>query len=420
MHEEPRGPLRDGGPLSMTRQRPRRLALFACLMSVGLLVVFEGLAHVAIWALSTDARFDFTPVRDRQAEMQASVGTLLEAQGEALLQLDDELGWLYAPNYRGDLYSSNSEGLRGQREYPSAPSEGTLRIAAFGDSFIHANEVADEDGWSARLEALDPRVEALNYGVGGYGTDQALLYYQRRGLELDPDVVVLGFVEVDYARNVNRFRRFLSVHELPLFKPRFLIAHGDTRETALELVPNAFPGAESMRVLLEDADAVRQSAEHDWFYEDLVWSNPLYDHVGLVRLLSTLVSEAWRARLRPDGLYRDGQLNTDSEAFAVLVSVIERFAEIAEERGQQFVLVIFPARDADIWSDSPPAYQPLLDALDDRHIVLDLAGPLRDDPAVTPANLRRASRHYGPEANATLARAMQHLAIDQGWLPTGS
>jgi len=393
--------------------RTRRRALFAGILVFALLVVFEGLAHVAMWALSADPRFDFTKISDRHRDMQAGVRELLAAQDESLLQLDDELGWLYGADYRGELYSSNSAGLRGRREYAPIPPEGVLRIAAFGDSFVHANEVADEDGWSAQLEALDPAIEVPNYGVGGYGTDQALLYYARRGEELAPDVVVLGFVEVDYARNVNRFRRFLSTHELPLFKPRYRL----TGDDGLALVPNAFRGAEAMQVLLDDPDAVGRSAEHDWFYEDLVWSNPLYDHVGLVRLLSTVASDAWRARLRPDGLYRGRLLNTDSEAFEVLVALIERFAALAEQRGQAFVLVIFPARNGDIWGADVPTYQPLLDRLAGRHRVLDLAGPLRDDPAVTPENLRRESRHFGPEANATLARAMRDLAITEGWLP---
>ena len=386
-------------------------------MLLGLAVVFEGLAYLAIAWLGDDLRFDFTKVADRQRQMQSRVGDLLDAQGEALLQLDDELGWVYRADYRGELYSSNSLGLRGRREYAPEPPDGVLRIAAFGDSFVHANEVGDDESWSARLEDLDPRIEVPNYGVGGYGTDQALLYYARRGQELSAQVVALGFVEVDYARNVNRFRRFLSVHELPLFKPRFVLGEGGDR--ALELIPNAFPGADSMRILLDDPDAVRRSAERDWFYQPLVWSNPLYDHVALVRLLSTLLSEAWRARLRPDGLYRGAQLNPDSEAFVMLVALVERFTALAEQRGQHFVLVIFPSRDEDVWGEGPPAYQPLLEALDGRHTALDLAASLRDDPQITPSNLRLAGRHYGPEANATLAREMRRLAIERGWLPTG-
>lgn len=409
----------------MVRQRPRHRLVFALILLGVLALILEGFAYAALGLLRADSRFDFTPIAERQRELVGKVEELLAAQGDGLLALDDELGWVYRPDYRGELYSSNALGMRGRRDYAESVPEGTLRIAAFGDSFVHANEVADDEAWSFQLEEIDPAVEVLNYGVGGYGTDQALLYYERRGEELDPSVVLLGFVEVDYARNVNRFRRFLSVHELPLFKPRF--ADPVEREGALELIPNPFPDAAAMETLLREPDRVRGASEGDWFFEPIEWSNPLYDRLASVRLFSTLWADVWRARLRPDGLYRDGVLNTDSEPYRVLVAIIDRFAELAAARGQAFVLVIFPGGDAQIFGDETPAYQPLLD----RYVgvadgaeppvrVLDLAPSLRNDPAVDATNLRRASGHYGPEANHTVARSIHALLADEGWLPGDS
>ena len=397
----------------------RRRRLFVAALVGAVLLLLEGLAHLAMALLARDPRFDFTPVHERMREMQEGVRELLDSQGEALVALDDELGWVYAADYRSRLYSSNSFGLRGRREYTRLPPEGGLRIAAFGDSFVHGNEVSDAECWSAQLEAADPRIEVLNYGVGGYGTDQALLYSERRGRELGATVAVLGFVEVDYARNVNRFRRFLAVHELPLFKPRFALRPGASGADALELIPNPFPGAETLRDLLREPSLVRRAAERDWFYAPLIWSNPLYDWLGLVRLASTVASDAWRAQLRPDGLYRGGRLNTDSEAFAVLVALVERFARGAGERGQHAVLMIFPGRESDVWGEPPRTYQPLLEraaGLASLH-VLDLADALRRDGAVSPANWLEPSRHFGPEANHTVALALRELVLAEGWLP---
>jgi hypothetical protein len=160
--------------------------------------------------------------------------------------------------------------------------DGTLRIAAFGDSFDPANEVTDEESWSARLEGLDGRVEAANYRVGGCGTDQALLLYHRRGLELSPQVVLLGFSDVDYARNVNRYRRFWSANSLPLFNPRFRLTRADA--SRLELLPSAFRDAAAMRVLLDRPNEVLRSAEHDWWFQPLEWRNPLYDRLDSLRV----------------------------------------------------------------------------------------------------------------------------------------
>lgn len=401
----------------MSRLPGSRFAVFTAALIVLTLLALEVVARVAIAVLQPDPRFDFTPIADRERERRQKLEELLETQGRALVELDAELGWRYRADYRGRLYSSNSVGVRGRREYAPTPPPGSLRIAAFGDSFVHGNEVGDDEAWSAVLETLDPRFEVLNYGVGGYGTDQALLLYERLGADLDAQVVLLGFVEVDYARNVNRFRRFLSVSELALFKPRFVL--DDSATGALTLVPNPFPSETELRGLLEAPDAIVRAAPHDWFYQPLVWRNPLYDVSGLARLVSSGISDAWRARLRPDGLYAGNRFNTSSEAYRVLLALVDRFAELAEARGQHFVLLIFPSRDSDIWGDGPPVYQPLLDDLDGRHLVLDLAGTLRADPTLAPDNLRKTSNHYGVAANAAVGRAVRDFAIDQGWITTG-
>jgi len=48
--------------------------------------------------------------------------------------------------------------------------------SAFGDSFTHGDEVRDNEAWPFRLsELLGCEVE--NFGVGGYGQDQAYLKY---------------------------------------------------------------------------------------------------------------------------------------------------------------------------------------------------------------------------------------------------
>jgi hypothetical protein len=143
-------------------------------------------AAIPLLERATDLRF--RPVGERLAAQTEALRRLLDAQGATLLQLDGEIGWTYAASRRAGVYSSNSQGLRGTREYAPAPPAGVLRIAAFGDSFVHGNEVADDAAWGARLEQLGPGVELLNHGVGGYGTDQALLLFRRRGQELHPAI----------------------------------------------------------------------------------------------------------------------------------------------------------------------------------------------------------------------------------------
>jgi hypothetical protein len=79
-----------------------------------------------------------------------------------------------------------------------------------GDSFTYGIGVADDETFSARLEALDPRLEVLNTGVNGYGTAQELLLLRDQGLALRPDVVVVVFFWNDLGNNYKQpFSRFV-------------------------------------------------------------------------------------------------------------------------------------------------------------------------------------------------------------------
>lgn len=383
------------------------------LLAVGvLLLLTEGLSYLSIAVLEWRTDADFTRIAERKRELVARIGELLDAQGEALLALDSELGWRYRADYRGTPYSSNSRGQRGRREYAEAVPDGVVRLAAFGASFVHANEVADDAAWSAVLERLEPRVEVLNHGVGGYGTDQALLLMRRELAALDAHVVVLGFAEIDLARNLNRFRRFLSPHDHALSKPRFEL---DERGE-LWLVPDPFPDEASLRALADEPDRVFRAGPGDAFFEPLEWRNPAYDWLASVRLASTALTRAWRSRLGPDSIYRGGRLNPESEGFRLLVALVRQFAAEVQGTGRQFLFVIFPARDRDIWGEDPPAYAPLLAALDDLP-VLDLAEALRADPALGPENLWQPGRHYSAEANVAVARAVGQALAAARLLP---
>lgn len=385
-----------------------------------MLTVLEGGSRVALHWLEDDPRLDLLPLRERLAEQTDEIRAVLAAQGRKLLQLDAELGWVYAPNVRSDRYASGPQGARGTRSYEASPPPGVLRIAAFGDSFVHGNEVNDDEVWSHRLEQIDPGIEVANFGVGGYGLDQALLLFARRRAAFTSHVVVLGFAEVDLARHVNRYRRFLATHELPLFKPRFRL--GPPRadgHPALVLLPTPFPGSDGLARLLDEPWRVREAGVDDWFYQPLVWENPLFDAVALVRLPVGVVAPAWRRLASRDRLYRDGVFNADAEAFRLLVALVRQFAADAHAAGSHFLLVIFPGRDEEIWGAQRATYTPLLDAL--RGLaVLDLAPVLRASPGIDAANLRAPEGHYGVEAQAVVARAIQASITERGWRAAAS
>ena len=129
-------------------------------------------------------------------------------------------GWAVKANARdlpafsnGATVNTNSEGVRGQREYANPKPPGITRILVFGDSFTFGDEVSDDETYAAQLERMLPGTEVVNLGVHGYGHDQMLLYLEEVGARYQPDVVLLGFVFIDMTRNLLGFRDFA--------KPRF-------------------------------------------------------------------------------------------------------------------------------------------------------------------------------------------------------
>jgi hypothetical protein len=247
--------------------------------------------------------------------------------------LDRELGWMYRPGFRSATDHLNAAGLRSLREYSPRVPVGHVRVAAFGDSFVYGNEVPDSSAWTAQVERMDSAVEVLNYGVGGYGLDQAFLRYLREGERFQPELVVIGFVPDDLPRVVNVYRRFISSREVPLIKPRFVLGS----RGALQLLAEHVPDAEGYRAYVEEPSRVRDLGKLDYWYEPLIYDNPLYDWSATVRVFSN----GW-ARLRQrawdtNRLLADNKFNEGSEAFRIQVAVMEAFVKaVSDLSGQAF------------------------------------------------------------------------------------
>lgn len=83
----------------------------------------------------------------------------------------------------------------------------TRCAASFGDSFTYGNEVQKDQSYSARLaKLLGCRVD--NYGVGGYGLDQAILKMEYLGIK--NSVVIIGIYDEMLKRNLAASHRFYA------------------------------------------------------------------------------------------------------------------------------------------------------------------------------------------------------------------
>jgi len=96
----------------------------------------------------------------------------------------------------GHEVSFNSAGMR-DREHVTKKPTGVFRILLLGDSFMEALQVPFEASLPSLLERrleqeTGKRVEVINAGVSGWGTDDELRYLTMYGLKYQPDLVVVA------------------------------------------------------------------------------------------------------------------------------------------------------------------------------------------------------------------------------------
>jgi hypothetical protein len=169
------------------RRRPRKriyllFAAFSVLLLLLIVVAAEALLGI------------FAPPRWQQLSERrhAEFDPLLGWVNEKRVELPDA----YGP---GVGLSTNSRRFRGSREVDDAIPSGKTRIVCSGDSFTLGYGVADAETYPHQLELCDPRLEVVNMGQGGYGVDQAYLWYERDAT-FEHDIQVFAFITHDLRR----------------------------------------------------------------------------------------------------------------------------------------------------------------------------------------------------------------------------
>jgi hypothetical protein len=250
-------------------------------------------------------------------------------QPEAFYVPDTALGWAVGPGRRSrdGLYLSSTEGLRsaiqGQRLADTPPDN---RIALYGDSFAFSEEVPYADSLAPKLDAelkADGRV--LNFGVPGFGVDQAVLRFRQTVREWSPRVAILTFIDDDLYRVANVYA-FLKVDwGLPVSKPRFVLADDQLRLLNVPTLSgeDLFGRASIFDLPLLDRDIEFQAAR---------WRRHPLHASWLLRLLNGLFP-TWPP---------PSELLSDKAIAAVSTRIIEEFVREAVAAGVAPVVAYFP------------------------------------------------------------------------------
>lgn len=149
---------------------------------------------------------------------------------------DSELGWVRKPNtfhlesgkYGETKWSINGNGARTNPGFDETVS----KISCYGDSFTFCRQVKDYETWEHFLSKLQ-KTNVLNFGVGNYGIDQALLRLKREYSKNKTPIVILAVVPDTISRILSIWKHYYEYGNTFGFKPRFIIRNGE-----LELIKN--------------------------------------------------------------------------------------------------------------------------------------------------------------------------------------
>ena len=343
-------------------------------------------------------------------ERARELAQLYEARGErTYFVYDSDLGWTVRPNGSSDdgLYHANERGVRvGEARRPTSlrPAAGVYRIALFGDSFTHANDVPFEQTWGHVLgEALRERgvrAEVLNLGGSGYAMNQALLRFRKEGRALSPHLVVFGFQRTNVLRNLNLIRLIYNPDSGLIFaNPRFVL-EGD----ALRQINWPAPRPAEIPALLADFPSW-EFAPYEFFYQP-----EHYRDRSVFAFRSVALVSAW---LFADFTHKRKDYDffaPRSEARRLARAILDAFELETEAIGAELLVVNLPTRKPlkrllrdrelkyqDLWAEIARDFQ----AVDPGPELVALARREGLDTLFAPVG-----GHYSGSSNAVIGRAV--------------
>lgn len=224
------------------------------------LVVLYGLVEVFFVFLvySVRKRFQWfiTPLDERPVIDDVGLRKFIEHG------FDSELGWVRKPNTW-----HNEHGVNGQTTYhinsygarlnPAADGK-EQHISTYGDSFCFCRQNNDDETWQYYLSCLT-NTDVLNFGVGNYGYDQALLRLKREYRNNRTNRVFIAVVPSTIVRVLCVWKHYNEFGNVFGFKPRFDLEGG-----SLKLVPNIVRCEADFHSLDHFFDYMKK---HDYFYE---------------------------------------------------------------------------------------------------------------------------------------------------------
>ncbi|MHB8622277.1 MAG: hypothetical protein ACYC9J_06210 [Sulfuricaulis sp.] len=241
---------------------------------------------------------------------------------------DPVLGWPSRDSFGHGEYDRSGSRIVPNFPDPALPS----CIALFGDSFTWGDEVTPEYAYGNVLSGL-MGCRVANYGVVGYGTDQAYLRYDRV-IKEDAPIVILGYYSDNITRNINQERGFITDQPLGL-KPRFILEGNQ-----LKLIP--LPTLTKTQ-LLSLGSRAQELLPYDYFAPGGPSGIRTLKFPFTLSVLGAFRHYRIQAKIRGIPSYAPFyDPGHPSQALPVTVAIIKAFVSEAQRRNQKSMVVLIP------------------------------------------------------------------------------
>ena len=182
------------------------------------------------------------------------------------------LGWDLAINLR------NNFGARRSKDYPQ---KSLYKMKIVGDSFTMGAEVSTKQTFASVIEQKT-EWECINFGVGAYGPDQALLKYEIKNI--NTEYTMLGILCENIGRVVSRYPAFYMREWIPP-KPRFIRNNGN-----FVLIENPIRTPDDLRQLMDENFTETLKINDYWvnYYENVLGAPAKLEWPAIYTLINHL------------------------------------------------------------------------------------------------------------------------------------
>lgn len=303
---------------AITRRSPLRSARLVAIWLIFMFALVEGGSYVAGSVL----RGKWGMYQDPQREANKK-----GFDYETYLEIRDEvLGWPYAHEMGGPDYD-----VSGARPGPANDElrQAPWLISLYGDSYTASRHLPKEEGWGSQLAGLIG-AGVKNFGVGGYGTDQAYLLFKEKEAD-EARIVILAHLSSDILRNLTRYRDFQVFSQQFAFKPRFVLDD----DGQLQLVPLLRLSPDEYERFLARRSP-QLIVEHEHFHPNGPSGAVRLEFPFIRSILRNFRYYRLRAELAGRPTYMEFyEADHDFRGLQITTEICRSFASEAERRGKQ-------------------------------------------------------------------------------------